>query len=52
MSINLNDKVFIKKEKEFYKQYRIYNYNVKSSKFKAFHDTIEYFKKQNFILTY
>ena len=44
MYISLNSKTFIEKEKEIYKKYRKW-YSVKNAGFKAFHDTIKYFKE-------
>ena len=42
----LNSKEFIKKEKETYKQYIKQKYSVNLAWYKAFHDTIEYFKNR------
>jgi hypothetical protein len=52
MIVNLNDKIFIKKEKQIYKNYRLKNYSVKFSSFKAFHDTINFFKNNDYKLGY
>ena len=52
-TISLNSKIFNKKEKELYKNYRKFNHSVSQSNFKAFHDTINFFKNSNnFHLTY
>jgi hypothetical protein len=40
----LNTIQFVKQEKIFYKLYRKYKYSIKNAKFKAFHDTILFFK--------
>ena len=45
MIISLNDKIFSDVENKLYKKYRIIKYSIREARYKAFHDTITYFKK-------
>jgi len=53
MIISLNDKIFNDVENKIYKKYRILKYSIREARYKAFHDTIKYFKNhKNYTLVH